>query len=79
MNDKYGTYSRILLNFRCQTYDVSGKRGVPKMKLLSANFQIQRCSKNKTKCLVLLVFSDGESLIEMYFFEKAIQHLSVLH
>ena len=30
------TYSKILLNFKCQNYDVSGKRGAPKTKLLSA-------------------------------------------
>ena len=36
MNGIFDTFLRILLNFKCQNYDVSGKRGAPKTKLLSA-------------------------------------------
>ena len=45
MNGIFVTYSRILLNFKCQKYNVSGKRGTPKTKLLSAtpkyNFEMK--------------------------------------
>ena len=36
MNGIFDTYSLILLNFKNQNFDVSGKRGAPKSKLLSA-------------------------------------------
>ena len=45
MNGIFAACSRILLNIKCQNQDVSGKRGAPKTKLLSAmpkyNFEIK--------------------------------------
>ena len=45
MNGILDTYSRIPLNFKCQSFDVSGKHGAPKTKLLSAtpkyNFEMK--------------------------------------
>ena len=45
MNGIFDTYTMILWNFKCQNYYVSGKRGAPKMKLLSAtpkyNFEMK--------------------------------------
>ena len=37
MNVTFAAYSRILLNYKCQIYDDSGKRGAPKTKLLSVS------------------------------------------
>ena len=49
MNGIFDTYSRISLNFKCQSFDVSGKRGASKTKLLSAtrkyNFEMKFLKK----------------------------------
>ena len=49
------------LNFKCQNYDVSGKRGAPKTKLLSAapkyNFEIKL-----NQMLSYILFSAGKSV-----------------
>ena len=66
MNVIFGAYSRVLLNLKCQNFDVSRKRGAPKTNLLSANAYIQFHTENKTKCLFLAHLSQrliGELIV----------------
>ena len=54
--DIFCMYFMILLNFKCQNYNVSGKHGAPKTKLLSANASVQLKTKKNPKFLVLFYF-----------------------
>ena len=57
MYDIFDTYSRMFLNFKCQNYNVSGKRGAPKTKLLSATPKYNFEMKLKENAKLYFIFS----------------------